>query len=211
MVQLEPREQLVFDYIKENIKTNGYPPSVRDICSALHIKSTSTVHACLERLEQKGYIQKVDGKSRGLRIGGSENELSSEGANAPKIPLIGNGTGGAQILAEENYEGYISYPADSLHPSPECEMLAVRVVDNGMTEAGILRGDIVIIEKTPVAENGDIVAVLLDDEIAVRTFYKDGGHFRLQPENRTMFPVIVTGLTIIGRVITCIRHYNKNT
>lgn len=204
---LDTRERLIFDYIKESVRTRGYPPSVRDICSTLQIKSTSTVHQCLKSLEQKGYIKKDDGKSRTLHICGQEGSSFADGAEEMKIPLIGHGTEGATVLSEENYEGYVTYPT-GLHTVPNGEMLAIRMSGVGMTEAGILDGDIVIIEKTPIAENGDIVAVLIGEDITVRRFYKEDGHFRLQPENRTMFPIIVNSLTIIGRVITCIRYYN---
>ena len=201
MTKLSPKEQLVFDYIKENIKTRGYSPSIRDICAALNIKSTSTVHTCLERLEEKGYIQKEDGKSRTVRIEGLNTADAAENPDSLSIPIIGRVTAGTPILAVENYEGYIHYPA-GLRSLPENEMFALRVSGNSMIEAGILDGDIVIVEKTPIAENGDIVVALIDDEATVKTFYKEDGHFRLQPENRTMLPIIVNSLMILGKVIT---------
>lgn len=206
MTKLEPKEQLIFDYIKENIKTKGYSPSIRDICSALNIKSTSTVHTCLERLEQKGYIQKENGKSRTLRIEGLITDETGESVDGLSIPILGKVTAGAPILAVENYEGYIHYPA-GLRPLPDNEMFALRVSGTSMIEAGILDGDIVIVEKTATAENGDIVVALIDDEATVKTFYKEDGHFRLQPENRTMLPIIVTSLMILGKVVTSIRYY----
>ncbi|MBQ4591522.1 MAG: transcriptional repressor LexA [Clostridia bacterium] len=206
MTKLSPKEQLVFDYIKENIKTRGYSPSIRDICAALNIKSTSTVHTCLERLEEKGYIQKEDGKSRTVRIEGLNTADAAENPDSLSIPIIGRVTAGTPILAVENYEGYIHYPA-GLRSLPENEMFALRVSGNSMIEAGILDGDIVIVEKTPIAENGDIVVALIDDEATVKTFYKEDGHFRLQPENRAMLPIIVNSLMILGKVITSIRYY----
>lgn len=206
MTKLEPKEQLIFDYIKENIKTRGYSPSIRDICSALNIKSTSTVHTCLERLEKKGYIQKENGKSRTLRIEGLNTDETGESVDGLSIPILGKVTAGVPILAVENYEGYIHYPA-GLRPLPDNEMFALRVSGTSMIEAGILDGDIVIVEKTATAENGDIVVALIDDEATVKTFYKEDGHFRLQPENRTMLPIIVTSLMILGKVVTSIRYY----
>ena len=206
MNKLEPKEQLVFDYIKENIRTRGYSPSIRDICSALNIRSTSTVHTCLERLEQKGYIQKEGGKSRTVRIEGIGTPESAEAPDGLSIPIIGKVTAGEPILAVENYEGYIHYPA-GLRAIPENDMFALRVSGTSMIEAGILDGDIVIVEKTPFAENGDIVVALIDDEATVKTFYKENGHFRLQPENRAMLPIIVNSLMILGKVITSIRYY----
>lgn len=206
MIQLDPKEQMIFDYIRDNIRRNGYSPSIRDICTALNIKSTSTVHTCLERLEKKGYIQKENGKSRTLRIEGVTSDETFESVDFARVPLLGKVTAGQPILAVENYEGYIYYP-QGIRPMPENELFALRVSGTSMIEAGILDGDIVIVEKTAAAENGDIVVALIDDEATVKTFYKEDGHFRLQPENRTMLPIIVTSLMILGRVVTCIRYY----
>ena len=205
MTHLEPKEQLIFDYIKENILKNGYSPSIRDICSALHIKSTSTVHTCLDRLEKKGYIQKENGKSRTLRIEG----LTADGREEKdymNVPILGKVTAGAPILAVENYEGYVHYPK-GIRPLPGGELFALKVRGTSMIEAGILDGDIVIVEKTLMAENGDIVVALIDDEATVKTFYKENGHFRLQPENKTMLPIIVTYLMILGKVVSSVRYY----
>ena len=205
-MKLEPKEQQIFDYIKENIKSRGYAPSIRDICEALNIKSTSTVHSCLARLEKKGYIQRENGKSRTLRIEGVTAGENGETLDGLSIPIIGKVTAGAPILAVENYEGYIHYPT-GIRSLPDNEMFALRVSGTSMIEAGILDGDIVIVEKTTMAENGDIVVALIDDEATVKTFYKEDGHFRLQPENRTMLPIIVNSLMILGKVITSIRYY----
>ncbi len=207
MVPLSQKEQLVFDYIKENIRHNGYSPSIRDICTALSIKSTSTVHTCLEKLEKKGYIQKENGKSRTLRIEGVTYEEDPEKAsNEFNIPILGKVTAGQPILAVENYEGYVRYPK-GIYPTPDGEMFALKVTGTSMIEAGIMDGDIVIVEKTAMAENGDIVVALIDDEATVKTFYKEEGHFRLQPENKTMLPIIVNSLMILGKVVTSIRYY----
>ncbi len=206
MVKLEPKEQLIFDYIKENIRKKGYSPSIRDICTALNIKSTSTVHICLDRLEKKGYIHKEDGKSRTVRIDGLNTDEGGEEVDGLSVPILGKVTAGAPILAVENYEGYIRYPV-GLRPLPEGELFALRVSGTSMMEAGILDGDIVIVERTATAENGDIVVALIDDEATVKTFYKEDGHFRLQPENRAMLPIIVTSLMILGKVVTSIRYY----
>lgn len=206
MIQLDHKEQMIFDYIRDNIRRNGYSPSIRDICTALNIKSTSTVHTCLERLEKKGYIQKENGKSRTLRIEGVISDETFDSTDPARIPILGKVTAGQPILAVENYEGYIYYP-QGIRPMPESELFALRVSGTSMIEAGILDGDFVIVEKTAAAENGDIVVALIDDEATVKTFYKEDGHFRLQPENRTMLPIIVTSLMILGRVVTCIRYY----
>jgi len=206
MTPLDTKEQLIFDYIKENIRKNGYSPSIRDIRTALNIKSTSTVHTYLERLEKKGYIQKENGKSRTLRVEGLMPEDFIPDADSGMIPLIGRVTAGQPILAVENYEGYIQYPA-GLTRKPENDLFALKVTGTSMIEAGILDGDIVIIEKTSTAENGDIVVALIDDEATVKTFYKEDGHFRLQPENKTMLPIIVNSLMILGKVVSSIRFY----
>jgi len=204
MVKLEPKEQRMLDYIRETIRTRGYPPSIRDICTALDIKSTSTVHTCLDRLEKKGYIRRDNGKSRSMRVEGLTAE-ESPGCDDPlSIPLYV--LRGSALLSEEACEGYLHYPV-GLHALPENDLFAVRVTGNAMTEAGLLDGDIVIVEKTPAAENGDIVLALVEGEPTVRKFFKEDGHFRLQPANRAMFPVIVNSLTILGKVITSIRYY----
>ncbi len=203
--KLEPKEKLILDYIKENIRKNGYSPSIRDICTALDIKSTSTVHTCLERLEQKGYIQKENGKSRTLRVEGlTDAEIAD--SDEPAVPILGRVTAGQPILAVENYEGYIRFPR-GVRPMPAGELFALRVTGTSMIEAGILDGDYVIVERTASAENGDIVVALLDDEATVKTFYKENGHFRLQPENRTMLPIIVNSLAILGKVVSSVRYY----
>lgn len=206
MNQLEPKEQLIFDYIKENIQKNGYSPSIRDICAALKIKSTSTVHTCLDRLEKKGYIQKENGKSRTLRIEGLSSDSRDDGGDYASVPILGKVTAGQPILAVENYEGYVQYPKGT-RPLPAGELFALKVRGTSMIEAGILDGDIVIVEKTPMADNGDIVVALIDDEATVKTFYKENGHFRLQPENKTMLPIIVTNLMILGKVVASVRYY----
>ena len=148
-----------------------------------------------------------NGKSRTLRIEGlMPDEFDPKETNG-MIPLIGRVTAGQPILAVENYEGYIQYPA-GLRKMPENDLFALKVTGTSMIEAGILDGDIVIIEKTTTAENGDIVVALIDDEATVKTFYKEDGHFRLQPENKTMLPIIVNSLMILGKVVSSIRFYH---
>ena len=207
MIQLEPKEQLIFDYIKENIIKNGYAPSIRDICAALKIKSTSTVHTALDKLEKKGYIRKENGKSRALRIEGAGVEEELEEEDYLKVPVLGRVTAGQPILAIENYEGFVHFPKGN-RPMPAGELFALRVKGTSMIEAGIMDGDTVIVERTSAAENGDIVVALIEDEATVKTFYKENGHFRLQPENRTMLPIIVTSLMILGKVVASVRYYS---
>ena len=204
MAALTEKEQLILDYIKDNILKNGYSPSIRDIRRDLDIKSTSTVHTYLEKLEKKGYIQKEDGKSRTLRV--DSLVAGKDTSPRPMIPIIGKVTAGMPILAVENHDGYIAYPFDKKNAGGR-QLFALRVTGTSMIEAGILDGDIVIVEQTRVAENGEIVVALIDDEATVKTFYKENGHFRLQPQNSTMAPIIVEELVILGRVIGSLRTY----
>lgn len=201
MAGLSEKEQQILDYIKAVIEEKGYSPSIRDIRGALSIKSTSTVHTYLEKLEKKGYIQKDDGKSRSLRIDAPEKVNST-----PMIPIVGKVTAGIPILAVENHEGYVAYPFDK-NKIRGRQMFALRISGTSMIEAGILDGDIVIVEKTSTADNGEIVVALIDDEATVKTFYKEMGHFRLQPQNREMAPIIVDDLAILGRVVGSVRTY----
>ena len=204
--ELEPREKQVYDYIKENIRRNGYAPSIRDICGALGIRSTSTVHTCLDRLEKKGYIQKENGKSRTIRIEGLSGGDPAEEDERLSVPVIGRVTAGEPILALENYEGFIHYPKSML-PMPAGPLFALRVRGESMIEAGIMDGDIVIVEQTADVENGDIVVALIENEATVKVFYRENGHYRLQPRNRTMMPIIVSRLSILGKVAACVRYY----
>ena len=196
MVPLTKKEQQIYDYIVDVISRGECSPTVRDIKDATGIASTSTVHSYLQRLEDKGYIQKEQGKCRTLRTG--ENFSLS-------IPVLGKVAAGLPIFAEENYDGYISVQVPGGYPKES--VFALRVEGASMVEAGILDGDYVIINKTPCAENGQIVVALIDDEATVKTFYKENGHIRLQPENSTMRPIIVKEVSVIGRVIANVRFY----
>ncbi|MBE6614014.1 MAG: transcriptional repressor LexA [Ruminococcaceae bacterium] len=205
MVPLTPKEQLIFDYIKENLRKNGYSPSIRDIRTALDIKSTSTVHTYLERLERKGYIHKENGKSRTLRIEDAMGDGIDVNQNG-RVPILGKVTAGQPILAVENYEGFISYP-EGEGRSHDAQLFALRVTGSSMIEAGILDGDLVIVERTETAENGQIVVALVDDSATVKVFYKEEGHYRLQPRNAAMEPIIVDEVTILGKVLASVRYY----
>lgn len=200
---LNDREKQILDYIVKTVNEQGFSPSVRDIKAALGIRSTSTVHTYINRLEYRGYLVKEDGKSRTLRIGPAYPVQTS---SFLQIPIIGRVTAGTPILATENFDGYVDFPTAGAKPN-NGNLFALRVSGTSMIEAGILDGDVVIVEKQESAENGDIVVALIDDEATVKTFYKEHGHYRLQPENSTMDPIIVDAVEILGRVVTSVRYY----
>lgn len=203
MEPLTSKEKVFYDYIAEAIHVQGYPPSVRDIQQALDIKSTSTVHAYLQRLEEKGYIRKSDRKSRSLRV----SDPTPVTRDVAHIPVVGTVAAGIPILAAENIEDYVDVPLThrSLKSS---DLFALRVKGESMIGAGIMNGDIIVVKKENVARNGEIVVALVGDEATVKTYYKENGHFRLQPENPTMEPIIVEDeLLILGKVISVHRFY----
>ena len=198
MQKLNEREQRVYDFIVKTIKERGYAPSVRDIREALGYKSTSTVHMYLGRLEMLGYIVKDEGKSRALR-------LCDELPTPDGVPLIGRVTAGQPILAVENYEGSIPFVPHGGYQKEN--LFALRVQGESMIDAGILDGDVVIVNRTPYADNGEIVVAMVEDSATVKRFFKEGGHYRLQPENKTMQPIIVQSAEVLGKVIAVQRYY----
>lgn len=200
MIKLSEKEQAVFNYLVKVINENGYAPSVRDIALALGIKSTSSVHAYLHSLEKGGYITQEQGKRRTLRICAPYARMGNQ------IPLLGNVTAGSPILAVENFDGYVELPWSSQKYSGE-DLFALRVRGESMIEVGILDGDIVIVSKSSYAENGTIVVSLVEDEATVKTFYREGGRYRLQPENKNMKPIIVDEAQVLGRVVASFRQY----
>lgn len=197
---LTKKEKLVFDYLLKTISENGYAPSVRDIGASLGIKSTSSVHLYLHNLESKGYIEQEAGKKRTLRICAPYTRAFG------KVPLLGSITAGSPILAVENFDGYVDLPWNSAKYSSE-ELFALKVKGESMIEAGIFDGDVVIVRKSSYADNGQIVVALIEDEATVKTFYKEDGHFRLQPENRTMKPIIIDEVGLLGVVVASFRQY----
>ncbi len=197
MEKLKPKEQKVYDYIVHSLRERGYAPSVRDIMNDLGYKSTSTVHMYLNRLDMLGFIRKEDGKSRAISITADDMPAISA------VPVLGTVTAGQPILAEENFEGYIGFAGRT---SAE-EMFALKVKGESMIEVGILDGDMIIAEKTCYAENGEIVVALIDNEATVKRFFREDGHYRLQPENSSMKPIIVDEVLILGRVVAIQRSY----
>ncbi|MCI8566069.1 MAG: transcriptional repressor LexA [Lachnospiraceae bacterium] len=190
----------ILEFIKQNTLMKGYPPSVREICDAVKLKSTSSVHSHLETLEKNGYIRRDPTKPRAIEI--LDDEFGVQRQELVNIPIIGNVAAGQPILAEENIEGYYPIPAEFLPNKPT---FMLNVHGESMINAGILDGDRIICVETQTAENGQIVVALIDDSATVKRFYKEEGHFRLQPENDFMEPIIVQDVQIVGRVIGLLR------
>ncbi|MBQ1992427.1 MAG: transcriptional repressor LexA [Clostridia bacterium] len=194
MRNLTERQQQIFEYICSNLQC-GISPSVREICTATGLKSTATVHTHLKALEEKGLIIRNQGSNRSIRLSNDSTAV---------IPIMGRVTAGMPILAVEDIQGYVPV-SDRIRRGRE--LFALRVVGESMINAGILDDDIVIVHKTPVADNGQIVVAMVDDEATVKRFYKENGHFRLQPENDSFDPIIVDECVILGQVISVVRYY----
>ncbi len=190
----------ILAFIKSEIQEKGYPPSVREICDAVGLKSTSTVHGHLQRLQKKGLIHRDAMKPRAMEVLGDPSFSRQE---MVQVPVIGRVAAGLPILAQENVEDHLMLSADFLGAG---EHFSLRVRGDSMVNAGILEGDYLIVRKQPHANNGDIVVALIDDEATVKRYYKENGHFRLQPENDYMDPIIVEELSILGRVTSLVRR-----
>ena len=200
---ISDKQREILEYIKEMILKKGYPPAVREICEAVHLKSTSSVHSHLESLEKNGYIRRDPTKPRTIEI--LDDDFALTRRELVNVPVIGTVAAGTPILAEQNIEDYLPIPAEIL---PNKEVFMLKVKGNSMIEAGIYNGDKVIVAKQPNAENGDKVVALVDDSATVKTFYKENGHFRLQPENSSMDPIILDQVEILGKVIGLFRMMN---
>ena len=201
--KITPKQQEILDYIKQEILERGYPPAVREICSAVHLKSTSTVHSHLESLEKNGYIRRDPSKPRAIEIVDDEFNLSRR--EIINVPLLGQVAAGEPIFAEQNIEGYFPLLSEDM-PSGEAFMLKVR--GESMINIGIYDGDQIIVQKQNTASNGDLVVALVEDSATVKTFYKENGHYRLQPENDSMDPIIVDQVDILGKVTGLFRRYH---
>lgn len=194
MRKVTENEKMVFEFIKDRIE-EGYPPTVREICAEFGFKSTSTAHRYINNLTAKGLLEKGNNQNRAIRL---------TGGNGMKIPLVGTVTAGIPITAIEEITDYISFQPARHYSNP---LFALKVRGESMISAAILDGDMVVIEQTPYAENGDIVCALVDNESAtIKTFYKEDGHYRLQPENDTMDPIIVDEVSILGKVVGVVRY-----
>ena len=200
--KITAKQTEILEFIKEEILSKGYPPTVREICEHVNLKSTSSVHSHLETLERKGYIRRDPTKPRTIEI--LDEQFNPARREMTSIPIIGSIAAGQPILAEQNIEDYFPFPADLL---PNEETYILRVKGDSMVNAGILDGDRLICEKASTARNGEIVVALIDDSATVKRFYKENGHYRLQPENDCMEPIIVNEVSVIGKVIGVLRIY----
>lgn len=205
MEKLSAKQQQILDFLNSEIEEKGYPPSVREICKAVGLRSTSTVHGYLLRLQKKGIIQKDATKPRALKVMKNNNNTSGcfAGKELANVPVVGRVAAGLPILAVENIEDSFPLPVELLGNS---DAFMLKVQGDSMIEAGILDGDYILISQQNTAQNGDIVIALIDDSATVKRFYKEDGYFRLQPENRDMEPIIVyDNISIIGKVIGVFR------
>ena len=202
--RISKKQQEILDYMKNEILNRGFPPSVREICEAVNLKSTSSVHSHLEALEKNGYIRRDATKPRAIEIiDDSFNLVRREVVN---VPLVGTVAAGQPILAVENIDAYFPIPAEYM-PNEQSFMLTVK--GDSMINAGIFDGDQVLVKQQATAENGDMVVALIDDSATVKTFYKENGYYRLQPENDNMEPIIITGnLQILGKVFGVFRFFS---
>ncbi|MDO4296531.1 MAG: transcriptional repressor LexA [bacterium] len=204
--KITAKQQEILTYIKETVLKKGYPPSVREICEAVHLKSTSSVHSHLETLEKNAYIRRDPTKPRTIEI--MDDAFNLTRREVVQVPLIGTVAAGLPILAEQNVEGYFPFPVEVL---PNKEVFMLRVKGDSMINAGIFEGDQVLVEQQQTAENGDIVVALLEDSATVKRFYKEGDRYRLQPENDTMPPIFTDQVEILGKVIGLLRMMGNHT
>ena len=192
-------QQKILDFIRSEIETKGYPPSVREICAAVGLRSTSSVHMHITQLEKQGVIRRDATKPRALEL------LDSPLSRGRSVPLVGKVTAGQPILAIENIEDYLIIPNDLA--AQEADLFALRVQGESMIEAGILDGDIVVVHSQEQAENGDIVVALIDDEATLKRIFYEDGHVRLQPENHAMAPIIVDHADVRGKLVALVRRF----
>ncbi len=200
--KITAKQQEILDYIKAEIVNRGYPPSVREICDAVNLKSTSTVFSHLEKLEKNGYIQRNPSKTRAIEIlDDSFNMMRTELVN---VPIVGNVAAGQPILAVQNIENYFPIPVEYM---PNAQTFMLKVKGDSMINVGIYNGDTILVQKQETAKNGDIVVALVEDSATVKTFYKENGFIRLQPENDSMEPIIVPNCAILGKVFGVFRFF----
>ena len=192
------KQSEILEYIKAQILERGFPPAVREICEAVHLKSTSSVHSHLETLEKNGYIRRDPTKPRAIEILDDAFNLTRR----EMAQIVGRVAAGEPLLAEQNIEDYFPIPVERL---PNNQTFLLQVKGESMINAGILNGDYILVEQTPSASNGEVVVALVEDGATVKRFFKENGHYRLQPENDTMDPIIVDEVTIVGKMIGLLR------
>ena len=198
--KISAKQQEILDYIKEEILKRGYPPAVREICEAVNLRSTSSVHSHLETLEKNGYIRRDPTKPRAIEI--CDDNFQMVRTEMVSLPVVGQVAAGTPILAEENIYSYFPVPAELV---PQGESFVLKVKGDSMINVGIFSGDQIFVNACNTAHNGDTVVALIDDSATVKTFYKEDGHIRLQPENDTMDPIIVDDCQILGKVFGVFR------
>lgn len=198
--KISAKQQDILDYIKEEILKRGYPPAVREICEAVNLRSTSSVHSHLETLEKNGYIRRDPTKPRAIEI--CDDNFQMVRTEMVSLPVVGQVAAGTPILAEENIDSYFPVPAELV---PQGESFVLKVKGDSMINVGIFSGDQIFVNACNTAHNGDTVVALIDDSATVKTFYKEDGHIRLQPENDTMDPIIVDDCQILGKVFGVFR------
>ena len=202
--RISKKQQEILDYIKSEIINRGFPPAVREICEAVHLKSTSSVHSIWRRLRRTGYIRRDATKPRAIEI--IDDQFNLVRREIVNVPLIGTVAAGQPILAVENIETYFPVPAEMM---PNAQSFMLKVKGDSMINAGIFDGDQVLVKQQSTAEDGDMVVALVEDSATVKTFYKEDGYYRLQPENDTMDPILVHGdLKILGKVFGVFRFFN---
>ena len=200
--RITDKQKEILEFMKQEILNKGYPPTVRDICEAVQLKSTSSVHSHLETLEKNGYIRRDPTKPRAIAI--IDDNFNLTRREVANVPMVGRVAAGEPILAVENVESYFPIPTEYM---PNAEAFMLKVKGESMINAGIFDGDNVLVEKCNTARNGDMVVALVDDSATVKTFYKEAGHIRLQPENDTMDPIIVDNCEILGKVFGVFRFF----
>lgn len=194
------KQSEILEYIKAQILERGFPPAVREICEAVHLKSTSSVHSHLETLEKNGYIRRDPTKPRAIEI--LDDAFNLTRREMAQVPIVGRVAAGEPLLAEQNIEDYFPIPVERL---PNNQTFLLQVKGESMINAGILNGDYILVEQTPSASNGEVVVALVEDGATVKRFFKENGYYRLQPENDTMDPIIVDEVTIVGKMIGLLR------
>ena len=200
--KISKKQEEILEYIKSQILERGFPPAVREICEAVNLKSTSSVHSHLETLEKNGYIHRDPTKPRAIEI--LDDTFNLTRRELVNVPVIGRVAAGEPLLAQQNIENYFPIPAEMM---PNKQTFLLQVQGESMINAGILNGDYILVQQEQTAENGDKVVALIDDGATVKTFYREEGIIRLQPENDCMDPIIVKECTILGKVIGVFRFF----